>query len=287
MQRLHENDLAGYLIGQGWPFIRYPLIDTQEKTYDLGGGLIYVRPAGETLQRRLDNPVESERTRKQIGSALYNAQYLQAPIPTEGNLVKREDIQYYTSAPDLSKCTYIYLTCDPAGKAGAQNDFTAILVAAVLDSDIYLLEMRREHFACLQIVREIQSLHQQYGTTINLIETTGMGESARQELTVAFKLDIQPVQPHSDKTTRLSRVISKFEGKHIYLPKDALWTGEFERELFGFPNARFDDQVDALIMLLEDLVVRESDEQPLPTVRIPLLPSEDRWGFDQLSIFHQ
>ena len=198
MQRLHEYDLAGYLVAQGWPLVSFPLYDTQERIYELGGGLTYLRLVGELLQPGRDSLASYEQTRIQIGSALFNAQYLQAPIPAEGNMVKRDGVAYYTSPPDLSKCKHIILACDPAGKAGLQNDFTAIVIAGIISDKIYILDVRRGHMSCLQIVEKIHSVSRKYGTTINLIETTGMGESARQELKRVHRIDVKDVQPKND-----------------------------------------------------------------------------------------
>jgi hypothetical protein len=42
-----------------------------------------------------------------------------------------------------------------------------------------------------------------------------------------------------------------FEAGRILLPNDALWSAPFEAELLAFPNARHDDQVDALLLFLD------------------------------------
>jgi len=41
------------------------------------------------------------------------------------------------------------------------------------------------------------------------------------------------------------------EAGRVHLPTDAPWLAEFRSELLGFPNSRFDDQVDALSQLLD------------------------------------
>ena len=39
---------------------------------------------------------------------------------------------------------------------------------------------------------------------------------------------------------------ARFEAGQVYLPKDAPWLSEFLREVFAFPNARHNDQVDSV-----------------------------------------
>jgi phage terminase large subunit-like protein len=48
------------------------------------------------------------------------------------------------------------------------------------------------------------------------------------------------------------RKVSMLMGK-VFLPSDAPWLGEFERELTGFPGGMYDDQVDSTTQALEFL----------------------------------
>ncbi|MBV8978316.1 MAG: hypothetical protein JO261_15060 [Alphaproteobacteria bacterium] len=66
----------------------------------------------------------------------------------------------------------------------------------------------------------------------------------REILPVDLQTDISP-------KTRLLRQQGRFESGRVLLPKEAPWLAEFEQELFGVPLARRDDQVDALLLLLE------------------------------------
>ena len=61
----------------------------------------------------------------------------------------------------------------------------------------------------------------------------------------------------------------RFEAGTIRLPKEAPWLAEFEFEILGFPGARHDDQVDALLLFL-DWYAKRVRFQTLPEV--PGLP---------------
>src|SRR5437763_10775308 len=54
-----------------------------------------------------------------------------------------------------------------------------------------------------------------------------------------------------NKETRLSRHEGRFEAGRILLPTEAPWLADFEAELLAFPNGRYDDQVDALLLFLD------------------------------------
>ncbi|MCL5778863.1 phage terminase large subunit [Limibaculum sp. FT325] len=58
------------------------------------------------------------------------------------------------------------------------------------------------------------------------------------------------IKPEADKITRFSGQTAKIEAGCLFLTRDASWLARFEHEVLGFPNARHDDQVDALSQLL-------------------------------------
>jgi predicted phage terminase large subunit-like protein len=58
------------------------------------------------------------------------------------------------------------------------------------------------------------------------------------------------IKPDSDKETRLAAQSARIEAGDLFLPIEADWLPEFKRELLGFPNSRYADQVDALAQLL-------------------------------------
>ena len=82
--------------------------------------------------------------------------------------------------------------------------------------------------------------------------------------------------PENDKVTRASGVSSMVEAGQMYLPLQAPWLEEFEHELLAFPNARHDDQVDALSQLLER-VRQKASRRDLPLVA-PEVPDPTDWS---------
>ncbi len=67
----------------------------------------------------------------------------------------------------------------------------------------------------------------------------------------------------------------RFESGHFYLPADAPWLADFSQELFSFPETRYDDQVDAVMMALEELLECEDAELCCEGVRLVLLTREE------------
>ena len=58
-------------------------------------------------------------------------------------------------------------------------------------------------------------------------------------------------RPDADKEVRMLRHEAVFESGNIWLPKEAPWLADFQSELLAFPNGKYDDQVDALLLFLD------------------------------------
>jgi hypothetical protein len=102
MQRLHEDDLVGHVLEKDeWEVASIPAIETHARTYRLSddAGHLYRRRAGEVLQESREPRQVLEQIRRSQGSLTFSAQYQQAPVPAEGNIVKREWLRFYKDPP--------------------------------------------------------------------------------------------------------------------------------------------------------------------------------------------
>ena len=140
-QRLHTDDLSGILIERGWPSLVIPAIATETQDYVVEIGETYRRSAGELLQPSRDSTHALDDTKREIGSRIFSAQYQQNPTPPDGNMIKASWLRRYASNPPRDKFHTLVLSCDPAGKAGIKNDYTAITVVGVDAKELYLLHV--------------------------------------------------------------------------------------------------------------------------------------------------
>jgi hypothetical protein len=145
-QRLHTNDLSGILIESRWPNLVIPAVATESQDYAVGNAETYHRPAEELLQPNRDSAQTLEDIKREVGSRIFGAQYQQNPTPPDGNMIKASWLQRYTSAPPRDKLRSVVLSCDPAGKAGIKNDYTAITVVGIDAKELYLLHVDRGHW---------------------------------------------------------------------------------------------------------------------------------------------
>jgi predicted phage terminase large subunit-like protein len=82
-----------------------------------------------------------------------------------------------------------------------------------------------------------------------VIEESGLGHLFAKELAGAG-LPTLVERPQADKVTRMQAQLLKFEQQLIFLPRQAIWLGDFLEELLSVPSAKHDDQVDALCQAL-------------------------------------
>ena len=83
MQRVHLNDLTGYLTenSDDWTVLSLPAIAEENEEIAVGDGLFHRRRAGEALHPEHEPLAVLEKLRAEMGSDVFAAQYQQAPVP--------------------------------------------------------------------------------------------------------------------------------------------------------------------------------------------------------------
>lgn len=250
MQRLHMDDLIGALEASA-PGVFKPLtfaaIAQMDEVHDFAtpfGRRRHFRAKGEALhpeRQPLDILAEQKR---ELGSQEFSAQYLQAPIPTEGNLVKRDWLRRYMPV-EVQQPSRIIQSWDTASKAGQSNDYSACTTWAAIENRYYLLDVVCERLEFPALKQRVIDEAKRWNPSRVLIEDTGSGSSLMQELKSSGFLIALPVTPSRNKEARLIGVTAIFEAGRVLLPHSAAWLESYEDELCGFPAARHDDQVDS------------------------------------------
>jgi predicted phage terminase large subunit-like protein len=251
MQRLHVDDLSGTLIEQGWPSLAIPAIAQEPADYPIGEKELHHRAAGELLQPDRDTLETLEELKRQLGSHIFAAQYQQNPTPPDGNMIKAAWLRRYHGGHDPSKFRRVVLACDPAGKAGIRNDYTAMCLVGADQQTVHLLNVARGHWTVLEMRDIILACAAQFKPDLVIVEDTSTGMGLIQLLKEYPSINVVGRRPKDDKETRMARQQGRFEAGRILLPYEASWLPELENELLAFPYGRYDDQVDALLLSLE------------------------------------
>ena len=131
MQRVHQNDLVGYLQEQGgFDVLNLPAIAQRPQTYDLGGGRTYTRQCGELLHPEHEPTHVLIELKREMGPIAFSAQYQQTPIPPGGTIIKRKWLTTYdqiASRPD----DRIVMSWDIALSEIESGDYSACVVLLI------------------------------------------------------------------------------------------------------------------------------------------------------------
>ena len=249
MQRLHEEDTTGYLLEKGgWAHRSFPAIALDDERWELRDGGIYTRKAGELLHSAREPQQVLDELRRDLGQMNFSAQYQQMPIPFGGNILKKDWLQYYEGVAPLNKRRPV-MSIDTAMKDGANNDWTVITVWHIINHTYYLAHLTRKKMDFPTLHQTVKYLQHTCNVGTILIEDAGSGTALIQQLQHEM-IYCRGVKPVGDKTERFASASIAFEQGRVFLPANATWLPELERELLGFPATKHDDQVDSVSQFL-------------------------------------
>jgi predicted phage terminase large subunit-like protein len=119
----------------------------------------------------------------------------------------------------------------------------------------------------------IKALAVQWNVHQILIEDTASGMGLVQILKDDRSLWAIGRRSNLSKVVRMAQHEGRFEAGLVLLPKEAPWLADFEAELLAFPNGRYDDQVDALLLFLDWFA--QADRLPTYGVGLPIFGGGD------------
>ncbi|MPZ99496.1 MAG: phage terminase large subunit [Dehalococcoidia bacterium] len=256
MTRWHLDDLAGRALDAdlaGWTVLRLPAI--AEAGDPLG------REVGEALWPARYPLSRLEKVR--ASSVDFDALYQQHPVAREGATFRREwlaGLRY--DAEDggpANLCVGRWISVDSAMKDTISSDYTAVCVVEMLpDYRLLVREVYRERLQFPDLPGTIEAIGRRYNRDLKLrgvlIEDKGSGISALQTLRASapdwLARMLLPFEPGGSKEYRASQAAVWVRNGCVLLPhpSEAVpWLADFEAELFAFPSAAHDDQVDSLV----------------------------------------
>jgi predicted phage terminase large subunit-like protein len=263
MQRLHEDDLVGHVLArEDWTVLSIPAVQDVDRDYPIGPapGDVYHRPAGELLHPEREPQKILDELRRTLGSLSFSAQYLQSPLPIEGNIIKRLWLRFYEEVPE--PLDLVVASWDTASTENEESDYSVGTIWGLRAGDIYLLDVRRGKYEVPELRRQIIAAHHEHRASATLIEDSDIGRAVSQELRREGR--IRPIcpKPRYDKLARLLAQSPRFEEGRVLLPREAPWLADYIGELLGFPRARHDDQVDSTSQALEWLWRKVNEAMP-------------------------
>ncbi|MGJ8562824.1 MAG: phage terminase large subunit [Alphaproteobacteria bacterium] len=286
MQRLHEEDLAGYILSPGkrstgvedlsgnergsegdpdgsipstpWAHLNLPAIAMEAERIPIGNGRYHIRKEGDLLHEARLGHAELARLKRDQGSQRFSAQFQQNPVPIDGNMIKRDWLIDYKPLElvrlKAKPVARIVQSWDVAMSTSDTSDYSVCTTWLKLQNDYYLMDVLRAKLNFPDLKRQVVSHALKYGARTVLIEKTGLGLSLVQDLsedtTPGFPRPIG-IKVKEDKIVRMEAQSAKIEAGQMHIPQDAPWRADYIHELMGFPFAKHDDQVDSTSQFLK------------------------------------
>jgi len=160
MQRLHEYDLVGHVLGQEpWEVVSFSAIAEHDEAYLIAnryGSRRVQRKAGEALHPDHE-PLETlDRIRRTIGEYNFAAQYQQTPTPPAGLMIKEKWFQRYDPHELPSSFDEVVQSWDTANKATELSDYSVCTTWGVKDNRYYLLNVFRRKIEYPELKRMVR-----------------------------------------------------------------------------------------------------------------------------------
>jgi predicted phage terminase large subunit-like protein len=252
MQRLHQDDLSGYLLREttGWTHLELPAIALVPQDISIGGGRIHHRQVNEVLHPQFEGKAELDQQRDSMGPMQFSAQYLQRPIPVDGALMDAAWFRYYDDLPERNAESFILQSWDTAAKDGLANSYSTCTTWLVHEKSYYLVDILRMKLKFPALRGMAVELSKKYKPRYILIEDASTGPALADELRREHAYGIEVIKPEHDKQVRLFTQQGKFSSGRVWFPRQAPWIRTFLDEILSFPDSKYSDQVDSLSQAL-------------------------------------
>lgn len=264
-QRLAPNDITGHImndkkLSDEYFFLILPAI-FQKRTYiilPISGEVIKFEKGDYLWPERFGN---YESLKNQVGSTIFETQYLQNPIASDKTIIKEDMIieKNENEVPSIDYADMIYTSHDFPVKDKESSDYLGSVLAYRIGSKLYFIDALEKRMAFKKSLNYVRALEDNYPGIIQVIEDKANGspiiEQAQDEVS-----GIQAFQPGTQSK------IQRLESASIYISNVIFvrniydkFTNSYrlnegleilKRKLLSFPYVDHDDVIDAFSQLL-------------------------------------
>jgi predicted phage terminase large subunit-like protein len=240
MQRLHESDLAGFLLaggnGEAWEHLRIPAIGED------GAALWEAKHDLATL-----------RTMERASPYVFAGQYQQRPAPLEGGEFKPDRIEVVDAVPAGTRLVRAW---DLAGTKGGGDWTAGGLLGVAPDGRYVIADVVRVQESPEGVEATIRATATRDGAGVTVAIPQDPGQAGKAQvraltrLLAGFPVSSKPVS--GDKVTRARPLAAQINVGNVTLVRGA-WNAALLEEMRNFPNGAHDDQIDALSLAFDEL----------------------------------
>ncbi len=249
MQRLHEDDLVGHVLGRGdeWTHLCLPA------RYEHDHPAVWARDPrkedGALLWPKRMGEVEVARLEQSLGSYGAAGQLQQRPAPREGGMFKRAWFPVVDAVP--AGLTYVR-DWDLAGTIalpGTDPDWTVgVKIARNAAGFYWIVDVIRFRGSPLEVENMMLTTAQQDGKLCSVSIKQDPGQSGKAQADALTRMlagfTVHRASETGSKETRASPFAAQCEAGNVKLLAGS-WINAFLDEIEVFPFGKHDDQADA------------------------------------------
>ena len=265
MQRVHEDDPAGWAIEQGgWEQLILPAEYEPSRRCVTSIGFEDPRTEpGELLWPEMFGPEEIEAIKTALGSYEAAAQLQQSPAPPGGGLFKVEKLGTIDVLPTGVRWARGWDFAATVPAKGKKPDWTVgALVGQAPDGRIIIADVNRFQGTPLAVEQALKATAEGDGHDVPISGPKDPGQAGvAQALRMTQLLagwDVEFTPETGPKTTRAKPLAAQMEAGNVFMLRGP-WNKAFKDELAVFPNGSNDDQADATSRAFNKLAGPASD----------------------------
>lgn len=263
MQRLHQDDMSGYLLARGgFEHVKFPMRYEPGTDSQPSDPRDHRTIAGELLMPQLLHEAVVRQLEIDLGPYGVAGQLQQRPAPEGGGLFKREWFKFIEAAPTKAQRARGW---DTAGTEGA-GDYTAGVRLAFASDQFYVEDVKRRQLGPAGVEALMQQTAQLDGRSCMQREEKEGGASGSAVIAARSKLlrgfDYVGVPISGDKVTRARPFRAQCEAGNVFIVRTGdvatdSWIEPYIQELCDFPSGSNDDQVDGSSCAFNTLVTEK------------------------------
>ena len=249
MQRLHEEDLSGFLLnggsGEEWEHLCLPALDENNKP---------LYPEKHSFE-------ELEQIR-QANRYNFAGQYMQQPAPEEGGEWRKEWFQIIDKKEVPINSLRWELFIDGAYTKNTSNDPTGFQIGAKWGNNYVIYSSIDKYLEMPELLKFIPNHIEASDIKVHLtlVEPKASGKSLQQMIRSTTGINIAEIKTDFVNNSKIenARTCSSFiEGGRVYLIKGS-WNETFLNQVGTFPNAKHDEHIDLTCYGIERNLLRGS-----------------------------
>jgi hypothetical protein len=216
MQRVHQQDLVGYLQEQGgFEVLNLPSIAQRSCSYPTGPQSNYFRMAGEILHPQHESAAVLLDLKRSMGSMSFSAQYQQTPVPIGGTFIKSKWLKSHANIT-FEPEDRIVLSWDIALSEAQTGDYSAGVALLNRGETFYVLEVVRGRFPFPQLIEKIMEMCRRFPQGALLIEVLRSAKGIFSQLRTTTSMSSLSRRTKTNCRALFPKAIYSKEAQYLY-----------------------------------------------------------------------